>query len=119
VAFAVAVRDQHVNSTSGVVGTAGVHEHSRPAVPNALGCLVADTSLSAGYQHGLSVQTTGELSIELAQGRSSTLAANAMAVARPIPLVEPVTSALLPFKSVMRCIVLSLRMSCVTHYNDA
>jgi hypothetical protein len=47
-AFAVAVGDQQVDSASGVVGTAGVHQHSRPAVPNALGCLMADTALGAG-----------------------------------------------------------------------
>jgi hypothetical protein len=36
-------------------------------------------------------------------------AAKAMAVALPIPLVEPVTRAVLPLRSVMRCVVLSLQ----------
>src|SRR5271156_5998711 len=38
-----------------------------------------------------------------------------MAVALPIPLVEPVTRAVLPLRSVMRCVVLSLRMGVATH----
>ena len=66
----VAVGDQQVYSVSGLVGTADVHQHSRPTVPNTLGRLMADTALGAGAEHGLSVQPTGELSVELAHGLS-------------------------------------------------
>ena len=37
-----------LTSAPGVVGTAGVHQHNRPAIPNALGGFMADTALGAG-----------------------------------------------------------------------
>ena len=45
--------------------------------------------------------------------------AKAMAVAWPIPLVEPVTRAVLPLRSVMRRFILSYKMGYVTHFDSS